>query len=196
MVHLLFFAGSARADSLNKKLAKHACALAEKHDGVTVEFIDLTDYPMPIYDGDLEAKVGLPEHVATFKERLQACDGFFIASPEYNGFFSPLLKNAIDWASRPHKDANKNIIPTFEGKVAALSACSPGGLGGLRGLPHLRVLLSGIKSHVIPAQVAVGNGFEAFDTDGALSNPAQNDVLNTMIVQFITTTQALSKGTS
>ena len=193
MAHILFFSGSIRKGSFNTKLAKAAYEMALKHDGITVELIDLADYPMPLMNEDLEKNEGMPAKAAEFKELLQKSDGFFIASPEYNGFFTPLLKNAIDWASRGHTDsAYSNDSPTFQGKVAAIAGTSPGGLGGLRGLPHLRVLLSGIGTHVIPAQTAIGGANDAFDDKGHLTNDSHIKMLSGQIDQFIKTVKAFN----
>lgn len=154
--------------------------------------MDLADYPMPLFNEDLEASEGMPANAAKFKAALQNADGYFIASPEYNGFFTPLLKNAIDWATRPHTDDQyKNDREPFKGKIAAISGASPGGLGGLRGLPHLRVLLSGIGVHVIPSQVAIGGAGDAFDEDGNLVKDNHIKMLNAQIDEFIKTVKAL-----
>lgn len=162
---ILIFAGSARRDSINKKLAAAAAKRAEAL-GAEVDFVDLADYPMPLYDGDLEAE-GFPPTVSAFRERMIAADGFLIASPEYNGSLTPLLKNTLDWVSRPQEGVAEGLV-AYRGKVAALVATSPGALGGLRGLGHLRTILSGIGTHVIPGDVAIGSGFQAFDEHGAL----------------------------
>lgn len=125
MIKLLFFAGSARKNSLNKNLAKAAYNIA-LNQGSTATFIDLKDYPMPLYDGDLEDESGLPEKAIELKEVFMAHNGFFIASPEYNSSFSPLLKNSLDWVSRPH-EKNEPPLSAYCNKVAAITAASPGG---------------------------------------------------------------------
>lgn len=188
-VKLIFFAGSARQDSLNKKLARAACDIAASHDGVEAEFIDLKDYPMPLYDGDWESENGLPDKTIQLKEKFIRCDGFFISSPEYNSAYSSLLKNTIDWLSRSHLD-NEKPLAAYKSKVAAISAVSPGMLGGLRGLVPLRMLLGNIGVHVIPSQAAINNGMNAFDGT-ALHDEKQSAMLKSVISELISTTKAL-----
>ena len=190
-IKLLFFAGSSRAESCNKKLAQAACEYA-KSKGAQATFLDLRDYPMPIYDGDLEDESGLPEHAIKFKKQLIAHDGFFITSPEYNSSFSPLLKNALDWASRPHTE-NETPLLAYKDKVIALGAASPGGLGGLRGLVPLRMMLGNIATHLIPNQFALGGAYGAFDDSGALKDEKQQKMLAGVIDQLIETTTKMKK---
>lgn len=172
-IKILAFSGSARKDSFNTKLVKVA-AEGAKEAGVEVTVINLADYPMPLYNGDLEAEQGLPEAAQQFKQLLIEHDGFLIASPEYNSAFSPLLKNAIDWASRA-TDKNEPPLVAYKGKFAAIMATSPGGLGGMRGLVFLRMLLGNIGVTVIPDQQAVPSAFSAFDEAGALSDEQTRD---------------------
>ena len=161
---LLCFSGSTRKDSLNLKLASAAAASASKQ-GAVATLINLDDFQMPLYNGDDEKANALPEKAVALKEIFLAHDGLLIASPEYNGFFSPLLKNTLDWLSRPDPGLPDQPSP-FAGKVAGLLAASPGGLGGLRGLSPLRVLLSGIGVTVVPAQLAVSAAHEKLSTKG------------------------------
>lgn len=191
MTKLLFLAGSARKDSLNKKLAKYACDLAAKHDDIEAEFIDLKDYEMPLYDGDLEDAKGLPEATKRLKEKFIACDGFFIANPEYNSSITPLLKNTVDWMTRPHMEDEPRLA-AFAGKTCALAAASPGGLGGMRVLPIVRSLFSNIDVLVIPQQMSLGNGFDAFDENGALIKDADQKRLKGVIESFVRVSKALS----
>jgi NAD(P)H-dependent FMN reductase len=167
---ILVFAGSTRAASFNKKLAGVAARAAEDA-GADVTRIDLRDLVMPLYDGDLEAADGLPDNAQTFKDAMVAHDGFLIASPEYNGLISAVLKNAIDWASRPQPDEPPAVA--FRGQVAGIMAASPGGLGGLRGLVHLRQLLTNLGVLVVPDQIAIAKAGQAFTEDGALADAAQ-----------------------
>lgn len=167
---ILAFAGSAREGSFNKKLVKIAAAGAEAA-GVEVTYLDFRDLPMPLYDGDLEAKSGLPDTVRQFKTLMKAHQGLLIACPEYNSSITPLLKNAIDWASRP--EADEPPLACFRGKAAALMATSPGGLGGLRGLTHVRSILQNIGVLVIPDQKAVSNATAAFGADEQLVDEQQ-----------------------
>jgi chromate reductase, NAD(P)H dehydrogenase (quinone) len=167
---ILAFAGSTRAESHNKKLVRIAAAGAAAV-GAAVTLLDLRDYPLPLYDGDLEAAEGLPEHGGKLKEIFQAHDGFLLASPEYNSSISGVLKNAIDWISRPVP--GEPPLAAFQGKAAALMSASPGRLGGLRGLVHVRSILGNIGVLVIPDQVAVPGAAEAFDEEGRLRDPKQ-----------------------
>ncbi|MEH2207408.1 MAG: NAD(P)H-dependent oxidoreductase [Nostoc sp.] len=167
---ILAFAGSTRIDSYNKKLVKIAAAGA-KAAGAEVTYIDLRDLPLPLYDEDLEAQEGLPANARTFKDLMISHQGLLIASPEYNSSLTAVLKNAIDWASRPAP--NEAPLAAFAGKVASIMSASPGALGGLRGLVHLRSILGNIKVLVLPDQIAVSKAYEAFDADGTLKDPKQ-----------------------
>jgi NAD(P)H-dependent FMN reductase len=168
---ILAFAGSARKDSFNKKLIAIA-AEGARAAGAVVTLIDLRDYPMPIYDGDLEAAQGLPENARKLKQLFLDHDGLLIASPEYNSSISPLLKNTMDWVSRVASPEEPGLA-AYRGKVAGLVSASPGALGGLRGLVHVRAILGNINVLVIPEQVAVPNAPSAFDADGRLTNEKQ-----------------------
>lgn len=182
MPKILAFAGSARKNSFNKKLVAIA-AEGAKQAGADITLLDLSDYPMPIFDEDLEAEQGLPENAQAFKNQLIAHDGLLIASPEYNSAFSPLLKNAIDWASRKSKDGEAPLV-AFRGKKATLMATSPGGLGGLRGLVFLRMLLGNIGVTVLPDQYALPNAMQAFEEDGSLKDASQNDTVTSLGAQL------------
>lgn len=162
---IVAFAGSARADSYNKRLVRVAASAAERA-GATVSLIDLRDFPMPLFDQDAETAQGMPEPARRFKSLLIEHDGFLIAAPEYNSSITPLLKNAIDWASR--SAPGEPPLAAFRGKVATLMAASPGALGGLRGLVTVRSILGNIGVIVLPDQVAVPRAHEAFATDGSL----------------------------
>ena len=167
---VLAFAGSSRRGSFNQRLLR-AAAQGARDAGAEVTEVDLGSLELPIYGGDLESVSGLPAGARSFKEALLAHDALLIAAPEYNSSITPLLKNAIDWASRP---ASKNEPPLacFRGKVAALVAASPGALGGLRGLRHVREILMNIQVTVIPDQIAVPKAHEAFAEDGSMSDAA------------------------
>ena len=177
---LLAFAGSLRRDSFNKKLVKIA-ADGARAAGAEVTILDLADFPMPIYDGDLEAKDGLPEHARRFREAMKAHNGLLIASPEYNSSVSAALKNAIDWASRPDaKIPGEPGLVAFGGKVAAIMSASPGALGGLRGLVHLRAILGNIQVLVLPEQLTVNTAHEAFTPDGSLKDAKKLEQAHTL----------------
>lgn len=163
---ILAFAGSSREESFNKRLLAIA-ALGAKGAGANVTVIDLADYPMPLFNQDLESGEGLPENARKFKKLLIEHDAFIIASPEYNSAFSPLLKNVIDWASRAELDGEPPL-EAFQGKMAAILAASPSALGGLRGLVFLRMLLSNIGVTVLPEQQTIPQAFKAFNDDGSL----------------------------
>lgn len=163
---ILAFAGSTRTGSFNKKLIRVAADDA-RAAGAEVTLIDLRDFPMPLFDGDLEDKEGLPENARKLKELFRAHDGFLIASPEYNSSITAVLKNTLDWVSRTETDDEPALV-AYRGKVVALLATSPGALGGLRGLVHLRAILGNIGVIVLPGQVAVPKAHEAFDDKGAL----------------------------
>ncbi len=167
---ILAFAGSTRTDSYNKKLIRVAAEGAKKA-GAEVALIDLRDYPLPLYDGDLEVKEGLPENAKKLKQLFIAHGGFLIASPEYNSSISGVLKNTIDWVSRPLPE--EKDLACFEKKVAGIMSASPGGLGGLRGLVTLRSILGNIRVLVIPNQLAVSRAHEAFQPDGAFKDTKQ-----------------------
>ncbi|MEE8054714.1 MAG: NAD(P)H-dependent oxidoreductase [Gammaproteobacteria bacterium] len=160
---ILAFAGSARADSYNYRLVKVAAQGAQAA-GADATIVDLRDYRLPLFDQDLEAAEGLPAKARELKEIMLNHDGLLIAAPEYNSSITPLLKNTIDWVSRPSN--GENALIAYEGKVAAIMSASPGRLGGLRGLTHLRSILSNIGVLVIPDQVAVGEAHKAFGPDG------------------------------
>jgi chromate reductase, NAD(P)H dehydrogenase (quinone) len=171
---ILAFAGSARQESLNKKLVQIAVQGA-KTAGAEVTYLDFRDLPLPLYDEDLEAAEGFPANVLQLKELMKAHQGFLIACPEYNSSITPLLKNAIDWASRPQP--GEPSLACFKDKVAVLMSASPGALGGLRGLIHVRSILGNIGVLVLPDQKAIGNGFQAFDQNGNLKDAAQQSAI-------------------
>lgn len=171
---ILAFAGSARKDSYNKKLVRIA-AEGAREAGAEVTLLDLRDLPMPIFDEDLEKADGLPDSARKLKQLLLAHDGLLISSPEYNSSITALLKNAIDWASRP--SPGEKPLQCFDGKVAALISASPGALGGLRGLVTLRMILGNIRVIVLPDQLAVARAHEAFNADGSLKDAAQQDAV-------------------
>src|ERR1019366_2354945 len=162
---IVVISGSARLDSVNRKLARQTVE-ALRDAGVESTLADLRDFPMPIYDGDLEAGEGLPPAAKALKELARGHDGFAIASPEYNGSFPALLKNALDWISRP--EPGERPLEVFGGKVAAILSAYPGPGGGQRGLRHLRELLDMMSVTVIPEQLAIARSNAAFDAAGRL----------------------------
>lgn len=164
---ILAMAGSMRAGSWNKKLVKIAAAGARKA-GADVTILDLSDFRLPLYDGDLEASEGIPDKAKELKKLFVENDGFLFSSPEYNSSISGTFKNMIDWVSRPEK-GEPNLV-AFKGKTAALMSASPGALGGLRGLVHVRDILGNIGVLVLPDQLTVPSAHEAFNEDGQLSD--------------------------
>jgi NAD(P)H-dependent FMN reductase len=174
---ILVFAGSARSGSLNKKLARVAAA-AVRAAGAEATLIDLADYPMPLYDGDLEAREGVPASARKLKDLFIAHQGLLIVSPENNASVSALLKNTLDWISR--QDGSESGLVPYRGKVAALAGASPGALGGLRGLTHLRAILQTLNVLVLSEQIALGRAHEAFNDDGSLKDAKQQAVLAAM----------------
>lgn len=171
---ILAFAGSTRMESFNKKLVKIAVEGA-RSAGAEVTLADLRDFPMPMYDGDVEATEGLPPNTRAFKDLMLAHQGLLISAPEYNSSITAVLKNTIDWASRRSED--EAPLACFAGKVAGLMSASPGALGGLRGLVHVRAILGNIGVLVIPDQVAVAKGQEAFNPDGTLKDGKQHEAV-------------------
>jgi chromate reductase, NAD(P)H dehydrogenase (quinone) len=168
-MRLLFFAGSTREGSFNRKLAALAHHIASAN-GLEAVLVDLKDYPMPLYNGDLEAKEGPPERARAFKALLAEYQGVFIASPEYNSSVTPLLKNTLDWVSRV-KDDGASGGEVFRTRVFAISGASPGYYGAMRSLLHLRQILEiGLGATVIPQQLAVPRAMDAFEDDGSLKD--------------------------
>ena len=169
---ILAFAGSTRTDSYNKKLVKISSTGATEA-GADVTVIDLRDFPMPIYDGDLEQKDGLPSNARKLKDIMLSHQGFLISSPEYNSSISAVFKNTIDWASR--QSEGEIPLVCFKNKVAGIMSASPGMLGGLRGLVHVRSILGNIGVIVLPDQIAIAKAQEAFNEDGTLKDKKQED---------------------
>lgn len=186
---ILAFAGSARAESFNRKLAAVAARGAQEA-GAEVTLVNLGDFAMPIYHGDLEENEGIPAGALAFKKLLLEHDGLLIASPEYNSAFSPLLKNAIDWASRAESD-DEPALAAYRGKVAAIMSASPGGLGGLRGLVFLRMLLENIGVMVLPKQRAISKAYEAFDDAGELKDEREREGIHALAADLVATVAKL-----
>ncbi|MHC2069078.1 NADPH-dependent FMN reductase [Bremerella sp. T1] len=171
---ILAFAGSARRDSFNKKLVRIAARGAEEA-GAEVTLLDLADFPLPLYDGDLEAEQGIPENAKALKELFLAHQGLLLSCPEYNSSITPLLKNTIDWVSRPFE--GEQPLAAYKNKICALMSASPGGLGGLRGLVHVRAILQNIGVIVLPKQMAISQANNAFADDGSLNDSKQQETI-------------------
>ncbi|MDP1924783.1 MAG: NAD(P)H-dependent oxidoreductase [Thiobacillus sp.] len=189
MTKILAFSGSIRRDAWNRKLI-HAAVDATRAAGGTVTLIDLADYPLPLYNGDLEDTDGLPDNALRLKALFKEHDAFLISSPEYNSSMPPLLKNTIDWVSREWQ-GESGLVP-YQNKVAAIMAASPGSLGGMRMLPHLRQVLNTLGVLVLPGQFSLPNADTAFDPENsALKSPAR---LHTLVLELVTTTKALKQA--
>jgi chromate reductase, NAD(P)H dehydrogenase (quinone) len=167
---ILALAGSARTDSFNKRLM-HIGAAGARATGAEVTMVNFRDFELPMFDQDGEARDGLPVGARQLKQLFNTHQGLLIASPEYNSSISPLLKNAIDWVSR--LDGQEPPLASIAGKTAVIMSASPGALGGLRGLRHLREILSNIQVLVLPDQIAIVKAHEAFQPDGSLKDPKQ-----------------------
>ncbi|HEU4430347.1 MAG TPA: NAD(P)H-dependent oxidoreductase [Myxococcota bacterium] len=172
MARVLAFSGSARKDSFNGKLLT-LVARGASEAGASVTRVELPDFSLPLYDGDWEAANPFPPGAGKLRELLVAHDALLLACPEYNGGIAPLLKNTIDWMTRaPGAKADPSL---FAGKVAALCAASPGGLGGMRGLRWVRELLANLGVTVLANQLTIGAAHKAFDPNGALADTKQSD---------------------
>ena len=169
---ILAFAGSTRAGSLNKLLLRTAVQGAEAA-GASVTVIDLADFRIPLYDGDLEAESGLPENAEKLQNLFLEHNGLLIAAPEYNSSITPVLKNTFDWVSRRDGAAD---LRCYAGKTAGLIAAG-GGSGGMRGLVHVRQILSNIGVLVIPGQATVSSAWAAFDNKGDLKDEGQRNIV-------------------
>jgi chromate reductase, NAD(P)H dehydrogenase (quinone) len=179
-MRLLFLAGSVRDGSYNKTLARLGQHIASAN-GIESVFVDLKDYPMPLYDGDLETREGAPRQAREFKALLEEYQGVFIASPEYNSSVTPLLKNTLDWVTRVRAKGETGL-EVYRTRVFAISGASPGYYGGMRSLLHLRQILEvGIGATVIPQQLALPRAGDAFDADGSLKDKGQQDMLKGVV---------------
>ena len=188
MPKILAFSGSIRRDAWNRRLIQVAVD-ATRAAGGDVTLIDLADYPLPLYNGDLEDKDGQPDNALHLKALFKSHDAFLIASPEYNSSIPPLLKNTIDWVSREWQ-GESGLVP-YQNKVAAILAASPGQFGGMRMLPHLRQILNTLGVLVLPGQFSLPHADKAFDEEnGALKSPAR---LHALVLELVNTTTALAR---
>jgi chromate reductase, NAD(P)H dehydrogenase (quinone) len=167
---ILAFAGSLRTGSFNKKVIKIA-AEGARAAGAEIMLVDLRDFPMPVYDADLEAASGIPEPAKRLKKLFIEHDGLMISTPEYNSSIPGTLKNVLDWVSR--SDPGEGPLTAYAGKTAVLMSASPGGLGGVRSLNELRRMLGNIKVLVLPDSVSVSKAGEAFNPDDSLKDAKQ-----------------------
>jgi len=174
-IKVALLSGSLRGESLNTKLVLSVAGEIEKQGGVEIDLISLNKLGLPIYDQDIEDKE-FPASAIELKKRLIESDAFLIGSPEYNGSISAALKNAIDWASRPRPDEEQ--LECFKGKACGLLAASPGAIGGLRGLRHVRQILTQIQMVVVPQEFALGKAHEAFDDNGQIKDDSTRKMAN------------------
>jgi len=188
MPKILAFSGSIRRESWNRKLIRVAVD-ATRAAGGDVTLIDLADYPLPLYNGDLEERDGLPDNAQRLKALFKEHDALLIASPEYNSSMPPLLKNTLDWVSREWQ-GESGLVP-YQNKVAAILAATPGTFGGMRMLPHLRQVLNTLGVLVLPGQFSLAHADAAFDPEnGALKSPTR---LHALVVELVKTTTALAR---
>lgn len=187
---ILAFAGSSRQGSWNQKLLNVAILSAEDA-GAEVTRLNLGDYPLPLFNEDLE-KASPPEKLLDLQRSFLEHDGILIASPEYNSSITPLMKNTIDWVSRVFDDLPP--CAAYKGKVAGLIAASPGGLGGLRGLVHLRSILQNIGVMVVPDQFALPRVLEAFNDDGTLKDEKQQSFVDSVARSVVKVSAKVNVG--
>jgi len=186
---ILVIPGSLRTGSLNAKLAAVA-AHAFAQAGVEVTRISLADFPLPIYDGDLQARSGVPKNAVNLKRMIGAHHGVLIVTPEYNASIPPLVKNTIDWVTRV-QDAQEARGEVFRGRPFAIAAASQGRLGGSRSLAALRLILSACRALVIPNQLALSYATDAYDDMDKLKHPADVEALDALVRQLIDVSQRL-----
>ena len=186
---ILVIPGSLRTGSLNAKLAAVA-AHALAREGAEVTRISLGDFPLPIYDGDLQAKSGVPKHAVNLKRMMSAHHGVLIVTPEYNSSVPALVKNTIDWVSRV-QDPHETRGQVFRDRVFAIAAASGNRLGGARALAALRLILSACHAHVIPNQLALAFAEDAYDEMDHLKNVADSDALKALVRQLIDVSQRM-----
>jgi NAD(P)H-dependent FMN reductase len=186
---ILVIPGSLRSGSLNARLAA-AAAYQFAQAGAEVTRISLADFPLPIYDGDLQSKSGVPKNAVNLKRMIGAHHGVLIVTPEYNASVPPLVKNSIDWVSRV-QDANETRGQVFRGRAFAIAAASESRLGGTRSLAALRLILSACHAMVIPNQLALSFAGQAYDDMDRLKHPADIEALGALVRQLIEFSQRL-----
>lgn len=185
---ILAFSGSARRESLNKKILAAAVAAARDAGG-EVTLIDLNDYVLPLYNGDLEDAGGLPVNATKLIELIASHAGLLIASPEYNSMITPLLKNTLDWCTRGEDDP-------FPGKVAAIVSASPGPFGGVRSQKLAQQLLMHLGCHVVPLQAILPHADKAFDAAGTLTDARAQKAVQKLAAALVETTRKLGGDTN
>jgi NAD(P)H-dependent FMN reductase len=186
---ILVIPGSLRTGSHNARLAA-AAAYQFAQAGAEVTRISLSDFPLPIYDGDLQTRSGVPKHAINLKRMMSAHHGVLIVTPEYNSSVPPLVKNAIDWVSRV-QDTHETRYQVFRGRPFAIAAASENRLGGVRCLAALRLILSACQATVIPNQLALSFAGEAYDDMDRLKHPADIEALGALVRQLIDVSQRM-----
>jgi len=180
---ILAFSGSARRESLNRKLLAVSVA-AVREAGGEVTLIDLNDYELPLYNGDLEETAGLPANAVKLIGLIQTHAALLIASPEYNLMITPLLKNTLDWCTRGEDDP-------FPGKIAAVVSASPGAFGGVRSQKMAQQLLLQLGCHVVPVQAILPRADKAFDAGGVLTDARAQKAVLTLAAALVDMTRKL-----
>lgn len=175
---IVAFAGALRKESTSKKLIREAVRLLDQEHGLVTDTIDLKDFPFPVYDSDIEHSIGIPDTIARLGARIGNANAIVIASPEYNGGISSVLKTLIDWLSRLKPDP-------WGGKFVLLLSASPSGSGGVAGLWHTRVPFEALGVHVFPHMVAVPRAQNAFDEQGALIDAKAEQKLRDALRGFV-----------
>jgi NAD(P)H-dependent FMN reductase len=186
---ILVIPGSLRTGSLNARLAAaiaHELALS----GAEVTRISLSDFPLPIYDGDLQAKSGVPKHAVNLKRMIGAHHGVLIVTPEYNSSVPALVKNTIDWISRV-QDPHETRGEVFRERVFAIASASANRLGGTRALAALRLILTACHAMVVPNQLALSFADQAYDEMDHLKHPADIEALKALVRQLIDQSQRM-----
>ena len=186
---ILVIPGSLRTGSLNARLAATA-AHEIAQTGAEVTRISLGDFALPIYDGDLQAKSGVPKNAVNLKRMIGAHQGVLIVTPEYNSSVPALVKNTIDWVSRV-QDAHETRGQVFRDRAFAIAAASGNRLGGTRALAALRLILAACHANVIPNQLALSFADEAYDDRDRLKHPADVEALRALARQLIDVSQRM-----
>jgi chromate reductase len=186
---ILVIPGSLRAGSLNARLAATA-AYELAQAGAEVTRISLADFPLPIYDGDLQAKSGVPKTAINLKRMIGVHHGVLIVTPEYNSSVPPLVKNTLDWVSRV-QDVQETRGQVFRERAFAIAAASESRLGGTRSLAALRLILTACHATVIPNQLALSFAGQAYDDMDRLKHPADVESLGALVQQLIDVSQRM-----
>lgn len=175
---ILAFAGTLRAGSISKQLLQEAIGILGDHHQLEVDYVDLKDYPFPVYDTDIEQNDGIPASITALGTRIAAANALIIASPEYNGGISSVLKTVVDWLSRLK-------TKPLTGKFLLLLSASPSGSGGVLGLAHTRVPFDALGVHVYPQMVAIPRAQDAFGADGRLVDEKAAEKLRQALEGFV-----------